>query len=591
MQIYLQALFSEIKSINPELIRVDNSVAFRPTDNNLYIIGTDSHTSIVSLLSKGVYAWLIGDPIIEKDNQEQVEKYLGEINISALLQHINGHYRVIIFDSETMTLYVASSIFGILPVFYCTAGNRIFISGDIELISEQSSYKKLNKRFILENILFYYPLFNQTAYEHISLLPANNCISVSGKGIVLEKHTSISEWFVSQPEPWRKSTDRISNVFIDRVRHYLPEEKYIHALTGGFDSRTLVSCALYYKKNFEAYSFGNEFSSDTSIAAALSSRAGIKYNYIHLDEDYCNNHSLRDGLNFIRKAAGTASFSRAHYLYAARKLAPGSRFLITGNFGSEILRAAHNAGVLISPNLYHLFHSRTFDDAIIKIEQSSELNWLSWENFKLEWESLKNDISGMPLFNKIFSGLSRNQHFYLFIFEETFRKYFGAEMVNQFAYLNNRTPFLDTIFLKEILKTGLAGVYSDFFENNPLKRFKGQLLYAYFIKKTYPGFSDIITDKGYCPRDLLTQSGKFNITKAYLKKKLGKEESKKDPYGLLDSYHHNLSFFKTIKIDDSLFNNEKISKTLEAGKYSDDFSITLSQAYYSTRFIRSDYKA
>jgi hypothetical protein len=161
-------------------------------------------------------------------------------------------------------------------------------------------------------------------------------------------------------------------------------------------------------------------------------------------------------------------------------------------------------------------------------------------------------------------------------------------MVNQCAYLNNRTPFLDTIFLKEILKTGLAGVYSNFFENNPLKRYKGQLLYAYFIKKTYPGFSDIITDKGYCPKDLITLSGKFNITKGYLKKKLGKEESKKDPYGLLDSYHHNLSFLKTIKIDDRLFSIEKYLKTLTSGKYSDDFSIALSQAYYSNRINRSE---
>ena len=585
MQFYLQALFTEIKSFKPELIRLDSSVAFKPADNHLYLIGADHHTGIECMHSNGIYAWIVGDPILEKDKQKQVEQYLGDLNISAFLQLINGHYRVIIFDSVKLTIHVASSMFGILPVFYCEAGNRIFISGDIELLSAQSSYNKLNKRFILENILFYYPLFNQTAYKQIFLLPAHNSISVSGKGFVLEKHTSISEWFVSQPEPWRKSTERISNVFIDRVQHYLPAEKYIHALTGGFDSRTLVSCALYYKKNFEAYSFGNEFSSDTSIAATLSARAGIKYNYIHLDDGYSKKESLHDGLDFVRNAAGTASFSRAHYLYAARKLAPGSRFLITGNFGSEILRAAHNAGVLISPNLYHLFHSKTFDEAIIKVEQSNELKWLSRENYKQEWESLKNDISGMPLFNKKFSGLSLNQHFYLFIFEETFRKYFGAEMVNQFAYLNNRTPFLDTIFLKEILKTGLAGVYSDFFENNPLKRFKGQLLYAYFIKKTYPGFSDIITDKGYCPGDLLTLKGKFNITKGYLKKKLGNEERKKDPYGLLDSYHHNLSFFKTVKIDDSLFSKEIFLKTLESGNYSDDFSIALSQAYYSNRFI------
>lgn len=106
------------------------------------------------------------------------------------------------------------------------------------------------------------------------------------------------------------------------------------------------------------------------------------------------------------------------------------------------------------------------------------------------------------------------------------------------------------------------------------------------LKKTYPAFTEILTDKGYCPGDLLTLSGKFNITKGYLKKKLGNKESKKDPYGLLDSYHHNLSFFKSVEIDGNLFSKEKFVKALQSGNYSDDFSIALSQAYYFKRMTR-----
>ena len=56
-----------------------------------------------------------------------------------------------------------------------------------------------------------------------------------------------------------------------------------------------------------------------------------------------------------------------------------------------------------------------------------------------------------------------------FIFEEVFRKYFGAEMVNQYIHLKNRTPFLDAEFMKIILGTGYAGVYSNFLRRTPLK--------------------------------------------------------------------------------------------------------------------------
>jgi hypothetical protein len=436
---------------------------------------------------------------------------------------------------------------------------------------------------VLENILFYYPLFNQTACKNIALLATNSFLTLTDKGPRVTKHTCVADWFVSEPAPWKKTIDQIAGLFIDRVRHYLPDEPYQHALTGGFDSRTLVACGLHYHKRFETYSFGNDLSNDAGIAAGLSKAAGVTYNQIRLDQDYVENQSLRHGLDFISQCNGTASFSRAHYLYAARSLSTRSRFLVTGNFGSEILRAAHNAGVVISPNLYHLFQSESLAEAIKKIEASCEFGWIDAEQIGDEWQSLKSDLAGMPVFSPDFSSLSLNARFYLFIFEETFRKYFGAEMVNQYESLNNRTPFLDSVFLKEMLKTALAGVYSEFFEHNPLKRYKGQLLYAYFIEKTYPPFSGMLTDKGYRPSDLQSVTGKLRILQGYLKKKTRRVAVTDDPYSVMRSYRFNLPFFKQIDMNGSVFNYRKISDTLQTGIYSDHLAIALSQAWFWNR--------
>ena len=49
-----------------------------------------------------------------------------------------------------------------------------------------------------------------------------------------------------------------------------------------------------------------------------------------------------------------------------------------------------------------------------------------------------------------------NQKFYVFVSKKVFRKYFGAEMANQFRYLINRTPFLDIELLKVIFGSRLA---------------------------------------------------------------------------------------------------------------------------------------
>ncbi len=83
-------------------------------------------------------------------------------------------------------------------------------------------------------------------------------------------------------------------------------------------------------------------------------------------------------------------------------------------------------------------------------------------------------------------------------------------MTVQFSYLKNRTPFLIWI-LSGITGTGSAGIHSDFFEHNPVRRYKGQVLYANIIHKAFPLFGQIPTDKGYRPDDLLSLSGRIRI--------------------------------------------------------------------------------
>ena len=92
----------------------------------------------------------------------------------------------------------------------------------------------------------------------LSLLPSNSYLKISGSEINIIKHTNIEKYFsYILPEPWRKSLNEMRDIFLETVKKYLPDVKYAHALTGGFDGRTLVSAGLYHKKDFSCYSFGS----------------------------------------------------------------------------------------------------------------------------------------------------------------------------------------------------------------------------------------------------------------------------------------------------------------------------------------------
>lgn len=493
-------------------------------------------------------AW--GDPISETGLKEKLSKNLTP---EYIVNNLPGHYYYIILNKYNGALLAGNSMFSILPLYYFRNDDKIVISDNALRIVRYLDLNDISKRFILETILFNYPLFNDSICESIKLLPANSYINCSGSNSGILKHTTIQDHFSAIPKSWKRSAGEIKEIFLSSVRKYFPDENYVHALTGGFDGRTLVSAALYYKKLFSCYSFGSQVSKDTRIASQLAKNAGIPFINIELGDLYIKNDNLPCGEKFILHSSGTATFVRSHYLHSAKRLSSDFQHIITGNFGSEIFRAAHIAGAVISSNLYSLFNSGTPEEGIRKIESSREFQCLNSSNFKLQLESLKEDIRNLQCYDNSLSGLTKNQRFYVFVFEEVFRKYFGAEMVNQFRYIKNRTPFLDIEFLKAIFKTKFAGIHSDFFEHNPFKRYKGQVLYANIIRKAYPEFGRMMTDKGYRPDDLINPLGKLNIAKGYFKKVLRKSQPEFDPYSVGKAWEYNKNFWLKIPISAYLF--------------------------------------
>lgn len=529
---------------------------------------------------------LVWGDIVNKEvlNSEQIHSE----EFPNVLKKLKGHFIIIREKHSEHKIEAGCSLFSLLPLYYYYNSNQLIITCSLSKMSKFISNKSVNKRFILENIVFNYNLFDNTFYNEIKLLPVFTTLSISDNKLSLKKYLEIENFFVSNPTPWKKSTKKISENFIQIVKEYLPNDNYSLSLTGGFDGRTLASCSLYYKKDFVTYSFGAEATPDVKIAKELSALAGIKFTPIYLDSYYVQNESLSNGLEFILNSDGGASFSRAHYLYAVKQILKQNNIIVTGNFGSELFRAAHIAGVVINKNLYSLFQLKNIDEVKKNILLSQELSRLNSDYFKDEIDSLIQDLNKLMLSGNSNNSLTINMKFYKMIFEVVFRKYFGAELINQFHYLINRTPFLDFDFLRTLLTTELSGVYSDFFEKNPVKRFKGQVLYAEIIKNTFPDYLKITSDKGYAPDALLNHYGKIKLLKSFLYKRILKNRINSDTNSVNDSFKMNKNYFKKIKFDEQIFNRAVIDNEITNYQLSSSLFIAISQAYYHNNRIEND---
>ncbi len=505
------------------------------------------------------YIYILGDLITELSQERSFDLFNKAIQKN-LIHRFGGFFYLVYIDLESNQINIFSSLFNILPVYYCVINNEITVSSNIGMILKSVDRKfSIDKQYILERVLFNYSLFNRTYFQELKLLKSNHYLNID-ENVKEKKQFDITDLYVKKPKKGRKVLNQLADLFIKCSEKYFPDEKYALSFTGGFDGRTLLSVSKYFGKDFFTYSFGSITSEDLIIPKSQAKDLNIEFKPFYLDEKYISNESFNCGIALIEKTEGNASFSRAHYLYSVKNLSKDVKYILTGNFGSELFRAMHNHGVMISQELINIFKFN--DEEWIKLVKSSnKLNYLNKSEFEKELEQVIKEIIE---FKNEYSGLSTNEFFYVYVLNEVFRKYFGPEIYMQRYYLNNRSPFLDFGFIEELFATNYCGIYSDFLTSNPIKRFKGQLIYSHIIKKTYSPLLNVITGKGYKPKSLLTKLGKIELVTNLIRKKITKNNSMNyDSFSVERAFRFNNSQWSNTQFLSKLYNTAYIKNKLK----------------------------
>ncbi len=513
--------------------------------------------------------WIIwiGDFVLP-DEFKSIEDFLKEQlkkpDQEKLLE-TGGYFYCIRHFFKKNSLQVVTGFLNIMPVYYFENHEKIWIASKNEWIANHSDIDStVNLSFILEKLLFNYPFENDTIYKGIKMLSGNHYLQVDQTGIKEIRYKDILDFIVTDPAPVNKSLDFLVDLLNNRIDAYFPEDEFYLSFTGGFDGRTILSRALFGNKNPLTYSFGTKNSSDITIPAAQAKELGVQFRPFFLDKEEYLRNSLKYGFELVEVTAALSNFARAHYVYAAKQISNTHKYIMTGNFGSELFRAFHNTGVMVTPFLFQLFNTTNIEK-FLETYSFPEFSCLNKDIFKNEFLSLRDRIITGEMFSK--PGFTKNQVFYRYVFEEIFRKYFGAELIMQNEYLYNRTPYIDYMLIKELLKTKFAGIYSDFYENNPVKRLKGQLLYAHCIKMNSPQIYKMKTGKGYPPKNIITPEGKFYLLWNLINKKIkNKKRKQNDDFGVVKSFEKNNSILLEMQFDENYFDERKIKKEITGEK-------------------------
>ncbi len=242
-----KATGSNVKAIITERIDLVEHETIKPinrSSRNSFLLLICSKKDLREFSTDNHKIEIVGDLITDQSDQEIISN-IKKHNIS----DFGGFFYIITIDSNNNIFKVFSSLFNILPIYYYEDEGNIVVSSRMEYIIGLTDKKTINKKYLLERMLFNYAFSDETIFREIKLLPSNHFFSIS-KRVEIKKHFNIIDHFVEEPLSGKKVLESIGDNFTETAGKYFPEVDAAVSFTSGFDGRTLVAVGKKLKKNF-----------------------------------------------------------------------------------------------------------------------------------------------------------------------------------------------------------------------------------------------------------------------------------------------------------------------------------------------------
>jgi len=466
----------------------------------------------------GMHLFIIGEvfpnrALLAKKGKIRAEEifHLYEENGINFLNHIKGNFVLVLLNEDIRKCRLFNSRFGILP-FYYTIDNLAFVfsSSLTAIIKSLPIMPQVDMAAVAELALFNYPLGDRTYFRNIKMLRPGEIISADADGIKKEFYWDVRTLY-DLTKFSRKDALEIGAELFHKIVNQLSEDvpKIRISFTSGFDSRAILSVLKKDPENYLTYSFGIPSSLNITIPQYISQQLGISYQPILLDETYENVFD-EYAIQTLLLSDCLSTVERANYPYSFEKLEDFSPVILTGLFGSELMRTFQNIGHIVSQSFIRLYMSSDPLAELKKIiAESGQINYFAQNLLICATNDIEADVNNVLI--EGFGEMASHRRLYMFLLTEGLRKYFGPEVHIERLYGINRFPFLDDEFVEFLFRSPFAGVHSRVLSPGIRNRYQSQYFYAYIIRKYRPELLYAPTDHGYAPIDLLSPLAMFVV--------------------------------------------------------------------------------
>ena len=423
-----------------------------------------------------------------------------------LLEEVKGSFSVLLFHKTNRELLLFTDPLSVRPLYYLQHESTLVASTTlgavVQWMHEQGLSPTLNEPAVIEYNLFEYVLNEDTYIQSVYTLPAGGKLRYTPQGLETEQYWNLMERLSNFHVQYNEleATERLEEVMKKNLDLYLfnPERTAV-ALTGGYDSRTNLALLGNRSKDFLFYSYGTEDTYDLSIPQKIADTLSLRFKAIHLDQQYLHSFNKNADLA-IALGDGIAEANRANYLYAFKELGKGYDYILTGLFGSELIKHPTSVGNFISQDMRNLLAAEQPEAYVDELLRRAEKDAFSKEMIARHRETVKERLLTHPY---VVNDHTFPIRYFYFLLGVGVRQYFSKEIKVERPFVENLHPFFDLEFIEVLMKTPFPWIYHWEGKRNLVKSIRTHKFYVSVIRRNHPKLTRMLSTHGYTPYYLL----------------------------------------------------------------------------------------
>jgi hypothetical protein len=251
------------------------------------------------------------------------------------VEDLDGSFAIVIVDHQKGSALVATDRGGSYPVFKAYDGDTLLFSDSIEPLCRQLPAVSLDRQALLQFLAFSFMLGDRTHFHEIKTVRPATVLEFAPGGHATEtRYWNLADHYSGQRLDNRDTLHRFNTAV--RTAFELGETALL-PLSGGLDSRAILSAAMPFKEKIRTYTFGPAGFRDLKVARIINRRTGIEGSTRLIDEHMLESMP-RNAERLMRWSSGMVNFivwSHLPEIYASE--CPGAGTHMYG-IGGEMMR-------------------------------------------------------------------------------------------------------------------------------------------------------------------------------------------------------------------------------------------------------------